>query len=278
MVQTESDWELVIVNDCSTDGTLKIAESYARSDSRIHIISNETNQKLPASLNEGFARARGKYFTWTSDDNIYKPNALKVMARHLDDNPNLDFVTANMDLINEDGEVLSQHHKATDTLSPRDLILGCNISAAFMYRKALADRIGVYDTSLFCAEDYDFWCRAALNGNIAYINDNIYQYRKHGGSLTATKKRLAAENKMIVQARHLDAFCERFHFSDLDRLKIAVINKSGIDKSTLPFRLRIIFPLLKLRKASAHLAANLIFWNKPLRRKIRRCLSVSIRI
>ena len=66
--QAETDWELIIVNDCSTDNTLDIAQKYAQQDKRISVITNEQNKKLPASLNVGFSRAKGKYLTWTSDD------------------------------------------------------------------------------------------------------------------------------------------------------------------------------------------------------------------
>lgn len=70
--QTFTDFELIIVNDCSTDDTLSICNELKELDSRITIISNETNKKLPASLNIGFRRAVGEYFTWTSDDNLFK--------------------------------------------------------------------------------------------------------------------------------------------------------------------------------------------------------------
>jgi glycosyltransferase involved in cell wall biosynthesis len=276
IAQTEVDWELIIVNDASTDSTLEIAKRYAEADSRIRIIVNETNKKLPASLNIGFSHARGRYLTWTSDDNLYKPNAFEVMVNYLNINHMTDFVTANMDIISEDGKVLSQHHSERDILRPRDLILGCNISAAFMYRKTLADKVGDYDFNLFCAEDYDYWCRIVLAGKIDYINDNIYQYRKHRNSLTATKKRIAENNKLLIQEKYLNDFCRKFRLSSLERLKIAVINKSRIDRETLTFRLRLIYRLLKLRKALAQFTANLIFWSKPLRRKIRQKLTVSV--
>jgi glycosyltransferase involved in cell wall biosynthesis len=61
--QTETHWELIIVNDCSTDNTLEIAEKYAKLDSRIRVISNEVNKKLPGALNVGFADARSEYLT-----------------------------------------------------------------------------------------------------------------------------------------------------------------------------------------------------------------------
>ena len=79
LYQTFTDWELIIVNDCSTDGTPNIVNRYAASDSRIRVIHNKENQKLPESLNIGFREARGEYLTWTSDDNMYLPSALEKM-------------------------------------------------------------------------------------------------------------------------------------------------------------------------------------------------------
>ena len=71
LAQTMGDFELIVVDDCSTDATSVILAEYAVRDSRIRIIRNAENQKLPRSLNIGFAEARGEYLTWTSDDNVY---------------------------------------------------------------------------------------------------------------------------------------------------------------------------------------------------------------
>lgn len=62
--QTYTDWELIVVNDCSTDSTQEIIDFYRKKDTRIRTIFNYTNQKLPESLNIGFREAKGEYFTW----------------------------------------------------------------------------------------------------------------------------------------------------------------------------------------------------------------------
>ena len=69
--QTYKNIELIIVNDCSTDATLSIAKSFADNDSRVKVITNEINKRLPASLNIGHNIAKGEFLTWTSDDNLY---------------------------------------------------------------------------------------------------------------------------------------------------------------------------------------------------------------
>lgn len=65
--QTFKDWNLIIVDDCSTDSSPEIMNEYAKADDRIQVIHNEVNSKIPASLNNGFEEAAGRYFTWTSD-------------------------------------------------------------------------------------------------------------------------------------------------------------------------------------------------------------------
>lgn len=97
--QSYKDWELIIVNDCSTDRSRDIMQSYVEVDSRIRIVDNSNNLKLPMSLNAGFREARGEYLTWTSDDNLYKVNALEELVGYLENNPEIGLVYSDMDYV-----------------------------------------------------------------------------------------------------------------------------------------------------------------------------------
>src|SRR5690606_22425727 len=88
--QTYTQWELIIVDDASTDDTPAIISHYVQLDSRIRTVRHSTNRKLPAALNTGFDMARGEYFTWTSDDNYYRPEALGVMVAFLESRADVD--------------------------------------------------------------------------------------------------------------------------------------------------------------------------------------------
>ncbi len=216
--QSIDDWELIIVNDCSSDKTLKIANSFAEKDNRIIVISNESNKKLPASLNIGFEQAHGKYLTWTSDDNIYKYNALEKMCEYLDSHPNTDMVSMNMDIIDEKGNFL--HEFSNYFVYKRNaeyLMDSCNIGAAFMYRQTIAQKVGSYDTNTFCAEDYDYWCRIALTGKIDYTNDNIYMYRLQSESLTATKQDVVFEKTLKIKQKYATQFFNKFPYTEKDK-------------------------------------------------------------
>lgn len=195
--QTFTDWELIIVNDCSTDNSLEIADSYAVRDERIRVFSNETNSKLPSSLNHGFREAKGVYWTWTSDDNLLLPNMLEEMNAFLDKNPDIGFVVGDEEIIDMQGKVMDTH-VIPDDVSFR-LPLNCIIGACFMYRAEVAKRIGEYREDLFLAEDFEYFLRLNDNCNLAHLPRVLYQYRDNPGSLTANRQKEIA--KCLCQFR-----------------------------------------------------------------------------
>ena len=190
--QSFSDWELIIVDDCSTDETGRIADEYACRDERIKVIHNFVNQKLPASLNIGFNQAKGELYSWTSDDNIYETDALSEMVAFLEENPDNPMVCASMCLIDADGEECGMYPKYD---SVRMYYNAC-VGACFMYRRESADKVGKYDENLFGIEDYDYWLRILEEcGEIGFIDRELYKYRLHEKSLTHTRW-ISIKNKL----------------------------------------------------------------------------------
>lgn len=105
LAQTYINWELLIIDDGSTDRTASIATEYTTKDARIHYYKNPKNLRLPKTLNRGFSLAHGDYLTWTSDDNYYYPTALEVMYRTLQQQ-NQEFAFASCDVIEADGKIV----------------------------------------------------------------------------------------------------------------------------------------------------------------------------
>lgn len=200
--QSYRNLELIVVNDCSTDGTLDIISGWAKVDSRVKIINNEINKRLPRTLNAGFKVASGDYWTWTSDDNTFHDNALQVMADYLDQNEEVDLVYTDFSVKYMDGSLRNVEKKS----GPDALRYFNTIGACFLYRRQLAERIGEYDPSMFLAEDYEFWIRAYLNGNLHHLSENLYDYGWHDKSLTATRK---------SEIRHQTFLAKEKHFSEL---------------------------------------------------------------
>jgi glycosyltransferase involved in cell wall biosynthesis len=174
-------WELIIVDDASTDDTpSKIAE-YLEKDNRIKLVRHDTNRKLPAALNTGFAIANGLFHTWTSDDNLYRPKALMVMVRFLETHPNTDVVYTDFSVIDEDNHLI----KRVEVSPPTELIRGNCIGPCFLWRGHIKEEIGPYAENLFLAEDYDFWLRVSIRFNMTPLHQDLYSYRWHRESLTS---------------------------------------------------------------------------------------------
>lgn len=182
--QTYKNWELIIVNDCSTDNTLEVAKDYQKRDPRIYVISNEKNLKLPSTLNVGFSKAKGEYYTWTSDDNIYKPDALAKLVKELDEDSGCLLVYSDYTNIDAFGNEIGPG----DMKEPRYIVTGNIIGACFLYRAEVAKKVGEYDANLFLAEDYDYWIRIYRIGKIKHLKERLYLYRRHQGSLSETRK------------------------------------------------------------------------------------------
>ena len=181
--QTYPHWELIIVDDASTDDTPTLIAQFIRKDGRIRLIRHAQNRILPGALNTGFAVATGEYLTWTSDDNCYRPEALAVMAAFLESAPEYEIVYADYTLIDADGRPV-QHMAVRD---PEDLVIGNHIGPCFLYRRIVQTTLKAYDESLFLAEDYDFWLRASTSFRLYPLHKDLYLYRLHSGSLTHQK-------------------------------------------------------------------------------------------
>ncbi len=176
--QSFNDFELIIVNDCSTDSTVDILNSY--NDDRIRIINNETNQKLPKSLNIGFKHSIGEYLTWTSDDNIFHKTALEKMVNIIGHKTDVGFVYCDYRQIDENGEFIRNMNLS----EPEMIWRGNCVGACFLYKKEVKDIVGDYDPSMILVEDYDYWMRVSFKTKMYHIKEVLYDYRIHNNSLT----------------------------------------------------------------------------------------------
>lgn len=182
LVQTFTDWELIFVDDASTDESPLIMREYEEHDSRIHVVKNLENQGLPKSLNIGFENACGKYYTWTSDDNLYLPSALQEMYEYLECHDELVMVVANEQFFGGIKEFVLSY-------DPDTMLFGNSVGACFLYRNEVPQIIGGYDDKWKLIEDYEYWLRILdYYKKIGHIDKVLYRYREHSGSLTGTRR------------------------------------------------------------------------------------------
>ncbi len=243
--QTFTNFELIIVNDCSTDDTLSIINEYALKDKRIKIINNEYNKKLPLSLNIGFENAQGNYFTWTSDDNYYAPEALKQMFDGLQNDKTAD-------LIYTDYYIVDENDKTTGTRRFGDVNISFNqwlgAGACFLYKNAIHKENNGYNPAALLIEDYEFFTRAFIKFKFVYLPiSDLYYYREHSASLTEQHRITVNDISKIFLERNLSGLEKKLspHEKSLVHRKLAVYY--AVTKSN---RIKYKEYLRKLRQTS----------------------------
>jgi glycosyltransferase involved in cell wall biosynthesis len=190
--QTYKNFELVIVNDRSTDNSLNIINGFCQKDTRVKLFHNETGGRLPGTLNVGFAKANGDYYTWWSDDNIMNYNMLEKMVDILDNNPEYGCITANYTNIDCNDKIIND--KILDT--EKSILVSNNFCLSFLYRKEVAEKTGFYNTELFLVEDYDYFIRMSLVTKRYHTPEILGLYRVHDESLSS---------KRYIEVRQKDA-------------------------------------------------------------------------
>lgn len=213
--QTYSNLELIIVDDASTDDSLRLAEEFASKDNRVMIISNQVNKNLPASLNIGHKNAKGKFITWTSHDNYYDISAIEKMLDEI--------LFTKADIVFSDFVIIDSANRRTGLYkynSASSIILENTVRACFLYDRLVFERNEGYDEQLFKIEDYDFWLRASLHSTFRHLPEVLYYYRKHSESLTA--------GKTISQFVYQDDYLR-----NVEKMYLNFLQKSGIKNETL---------------------------------------------
>ena len=225
IVQTYTDFEIVIVDDGSTDDTPQIAQAYARAPN-IHLV-RQANRGLAGARNTGIAAAQGDYIGFCDADDLWLPEKLAQHVAHLDANPAVGLSYAGSRLMTAEGTPTAH------TQSPRLRNVTAahilkrnpvgNGSALVMRRAALRDiatrplietqRDWVFDETFRQSEDIECWLRLALTTDwtIEGIPGALTLYRINPGGLSAnTSRQLAAWERMITKLRPLNpAFFDR---------------------------------------------------------------------
>jgi glycosyltransferase involved in cell wall biosynthesis len=181
--QRFKDWEMVVVNDGSTDDTAKILNHYQESyPLKIKIISLE-GFGLSKACNVGIRASQGEYVIRLDADDYFDENILLVESNILDNDPNIHMVYPDYFRITKHGEIIDFYRlsKANDEVK---LLDRSPLAAGAMYRRECYDKIGGYNEALSYQEDYDFWIRFIDKFNVYNVNLPLLYYRKHERSMS----------------------------------------------------------------------------------------------
>lgn len=200
--QTFKDFEFLIINDCSTDRTAEIMESYT--DPRVRIVYNETNIGLTKSLNKGLKLAKGEYVARMDADDISLPERLQKQVEFLDVHPEVGVLGTWAEVIDESGGCVFEWRMPEDPALLKWLMVFANnlIHASVMFRRCVIEPLGYYDSAVRCSQDYDLWCRACSKTSLCNLPVILMRWRHWAGNITALKS----------QAQHLTALRTRQRF------------------------------------------------------------------
>jgi glycosyltransferase involved in cell wall biosynthesis len=206
--QTFGDFELLIINDGSTDGTLAILEDYARRDGRITLISRP-NTGYVIALNEGIAMARGEFIARMDADDISLPKRFEKQLAYLRANPNCVLVGSAVDQMDAAGMVIGPMADVCfghDAIDAALLRRGWPVvHPAVMMRTAAVRRVGGYRPDYCPNEDHDLFLKLAEIGHLENLPDLLLQYRKHDQSQSFQKM----ETTIIIMSRIIIDACRR---------------------------------------------------------------------
>lgn len=189
--QTYSDFECIIIDDCSTDDTLDKIESF--DDPRIRLIKKEVNSGYTTSLNLGILEARGRYIARMDGDDYCYPERFEKQVAFLEEN--LDYVLCGSQYMRFDDQkafVLPEEDTEIKTM----LIHGNQIihPSVMMRRSVLIDNGIIYNVEKEPAEDYDLWARLLPFGKLKNLKEPLIKYRVHTGQISNRASQLQKEH------------------------------------------------------------------------------------
>lgn len=202
--QTFENWELIIINDCSTDSTADILSSFAIKDERIKVHTNEVNLKLPSSLNKAISLCNGKYIARMDADDICLPERLEKQYKFMEENSDVAlsscrFMTAKNGVYASGGA-----GGRCDNEALRAMLLVMNpILHPGVIAKAEVLKKYNYDTTLTCTEDLELWTRLVMeNQRIQILPECLLLYRLHDKQITSTTLERQHTEVLKIQSKY----------------------------------------------------------------------------
>ena len=202
--QTFTDFELIIINDCSTDSTAEILEKLSQKDERIKVHTNEVNLKLPTSLNKAISLCRGKYILRMDSDDLCLPERLEKQYYFMENNKDIDlssirFLTLKNGVYSSGGCGGRIDNEALKTML---LVTNPILHPGVIAKKEIFEEMN-YDTSLTCTEDLELWTRLALNGKkMAILPEYLLIYRLHDKQITSTTLERQHKEVLSVEEKY----------------------------------------------------------------------------
>ena len=265
--QTLDDFELVIVDDGSTDNSKSIISPYL-GDERVHYIYQE-NRGFSGAVNRGIKESKGDLIGFIGQDDIWVPNKLEVQVKYFDEHKNVDLVHSNYCSINSEGRIIKVIDMKIPSFSSRKKLIECLFINNFigfetaLVKKRCFDEVGFFDERMTGFSDHDMWLRIAGKFNIAYIDLPLVKKREHELQLSKTgiEQVLRDEFLMVNKAINHYSFLKKAERKKLAALYYiwgtTMLQKGRNEKAKQKFLKAIRCQPWKLKVIAAYMAPTL---------------------
>lgn len=198
--QTFSDWELIVMDDGSTDGTGDIVKAWAKKDSRVrHIRRN--NMGISAVRARSIAFAQGEYITFLDDDDEFAPNKLELQVPFLDAHPEVGMVYSYVEMIDAEKKLIRKWPSYSPAQNFLELIKDCFIQPnAALIRTECFEKLGSFRSDFTGGDDYEMWLRIAKHYRLAFLPVTAGTYRWHESNLSLNYKKRCFNDVNVFKA------------------------------------------------------------------------------
>ncbi|MFA6410783.1 MAG: glycosyltransferase [Candidatus Buchananbacteria bacterium] len=212
--QTFSDFELILINDASTDNSDQIVKKYL-ADSRIVYIKNEKNQGIVANLNLGLKSAKAEIIARMDGDDVALAKRFEEQFRFLLENKDVAVVGSYVKIIDEFDKEIDYRTKPIDTKEIEKNLITYSplVHPSTMFRKSVVLQVGAYRPEYLYLEDIDLWYRIVYLGyKISNVSQYLLSYRYHGNS-TAHQGKINAIKAFKLRKETIKKFKLKLKFS-----------------------------------------------------------------
>jgi len=196
--QTYTNFELIVVDDASTDRTAEILKNYT--DPRVEIYTNPDNIGQTRSLNRGLALAKGSIIARHDADDISQPDRFQRQIDYLIAHPEVGLLGTSYTVISDTGQVLEEVILPTTDEALNERLDDGNIfcHGSVMFTADAVKKVGGYNEGFRVTQDYDLWLRLAEVSKIANLPDVLYQFRFDSNSVSRTKRGLQLAYRQLA--------------------------------------------------------------------------------
>lgn len=200
MKQSEERWELIIVDDGSTDETALICEAYrGQAPGRVRVITNHPARGLQYNANRVLEMARGKYVMRLDADDWLDESALLVMSQRLERRPDVALVYPNFFYVDETGRHLGVENRKR--LGDEDRLMDLPAhGACTMVRRRVLKALGGYDEQHNAQDGYELWLKVSRRYDVENVETPLFFYRQHERSMSRNEERLLGARQQIKRA------------------------------------------------------------------------------